>query len=78
MYFILGGDFSALLSMSEKKGSICPPIKAIEHFSWFVEDNNLSDIFPTMGHTHGLIDILVIKKLPRDWIGSYFHNRGSY
>ena len=74
----MGGDFSALLSVSEKKGTISPPIKAIQHFSWFVEDNNLSDILPTMDHTHGLIDILVIKKLPRDWIGSYFHHRGSY
>ena len=29
MNFILGGDFNALLSMSEKKGGICPPIRTI-------------------------------------------------
>ena len=45
MNFILGGDFNALLSMSEKKGGICLPIKTIQDFSSFVEDNNLSDIF---------------------------------
>ena len=45
MNFILGGDFNALLSMSEKKGGICPPIRTIQDFSSFVEDNNLSEIF---------------------------------
>ena len=49
MNFILGGDFNALLSMSEKKGGICPPIRTIQDFSSFVEDNNLSDILPMNG-----------------------------
>ena len=31
------------------KGGICPPIRTIQDFSSFVEDNNLSDIFPNNG-----------------------------
>ena len=49
MNFILGGDFNALLSMTGKKGGICAPIRTIQGFSSFVEDNNLSDIFPYNG-----------------------------
>ena len=49
MNFILGGDFNALLSMSKKKEGICPPIKTIQDFYSFVEDNNFSDIFPNNG-----------------------------
>ena len=41
---ILGGDFNAILNQNEKIGGIFPPIKTIQDFAQFVENNDLMDI----------------------------------
>ena len=46
---ILGGDFNAILNQNEKVGGIFPPIKTIQDFAQFVENNDLMDIQPSNG-----------------------------
>jgi hypothetical protein len=46
---IIGGDFNAVLSQSEKIGGISPPTKTIQDFSQFVDNNGLMDIPPIQG-----------------------------
>ena len=46
---VIGGDFNALLSQSEKIGGIIPPHKMILYFNTFVDNNNLMDVQPLNG-----------------------------
>lgn len=46
---ILGGDFNAILNQNEKIGGIFPPIKTIQDFAKFVENNDLMDNRPSNG-----------------------------
>ena len=43
------GDSNALLSQVEKIGSIIPPLKTLQDFNCFVDNNNLMDIHPRNG-----------------------------
>ena len=47
---ILGGDFNAILNQNEKIGGIFPPIKTIQDFAQFFENNDLMDIQPSNGN----------------------------
>ena len=46
---VIGGDFNALLSQSEKIGGIIPPPKMLQDFNTFVDNNNLMDVNPNNG-----------------------------
>lgn len=46
---ILGGDFNAVLNQNEKIGGISPPLRTIEDFTNFVDNNGLMDIPPSQG-----------------------------
>ena len=46
---VIGGDFNALLSQSEKTRGIIPPPKTLQDFNAFVDNNNLMDVHPNNG-----------------------------
>ena len=47
---ILGDDFNVILDHSKNFGGIYPPIKTIQDFSYFVDNNNRMDVIPSQGY----------------------------
>lgn len=78
---ILDGGFNSILNQNEKVGGIFPPLKTIQDFLQFVENNDLVDIqssnskFTLMNKRFGLAQIVI--HLDR-FLLSHYWKLGNY